>query len=44
VLTIRNLKRIPHDYNYLERCPVGLAEIILDLEERYRGVTCLYLT
>lgn len=44
VLTISNLKRIPHDYDYLERCAVGLAEIILDLDERYRGVTRLYLT
>ena len=44
VLTISNLKRIPHDYDYRERCAIGLAEIILDLEERYRGVTRLYLT
>lgn len=44
VLTISNLKRIPRDYAYLERCATGLAEIIIDLDERYRGVTRLYLT
>lgn len=44
VLTISNLKRIPRDYLYLERCATGLAEIIIDLDERYRGITRLYLT
>jgi len=44
VLTISNLKRIPRDREYLERCANGLAEIVMDLEEQYLGTRRLYLT
>lgn len=44
VLTISNLKRIPRDRDYLERCANGLAEIVIDLEEQYLGTPRLYLT
>jgi len=42
VLTISNLKRIAPDPVYRERCAIGLAEIVMELEERHLGVTRLY--
>ena len=44
VLTISNPKRIPRDGIYLERCAHMLAEIVFDLDDRYRGITRLYLS
>ena len=43
VLTIGDLDRVLHDGNYCERCAERLAEIVFELEERYLGVTRLYL-
>lgn len=43
VLTISNLKRVAHDSDYCERCAIGLAEIVISLEERHLGVPRLYL-
>lgn len=44
VITIGDLDRILVDRGYCERCAEQLAEIVMDLEERYRGVTRLYLS
>jgi len=44
VLTISNLKRIQSDPAYCRRCAEQLIEIVVDLEERYRGITRLYLS
>jgi len=43
VLTIGNLDRTLHDRSYCEQCAQRLAEIVFDLEEKYLGVTRLYL-
>lgn len=44
VITIGDLDRILVDRGYCERCAEQLAEIVMDLEERYLGVTRLYLS
>ena len=44
VLTIGDLDRVLKDGEYCERCAERLGEIVFDLEERYLGITRLYLT
>lgn len=44
VVTIGDLERVLKDKTYCERCAHRLAEITFDLEERYLGITRLYLT
>jgi len=43
VLTIGNLDRTLHDRSYCEQCANRLAEIVFDLDEKYLGITRLYL-